>query len=322
VACIGRDSAIAAVRRRLARRGRPVLWATVALAILAPACSSSERAEPTLPSPGTIVVGSFDFPESEVLARIYGGALLARGYDVDYRLQIGPREIVQPALRQGLVDLLPEYAGSALAYLHAGEDASGSQETLRALAEELADQGLTVLTPAPAVNANAVVVTRDVARREHLQSISDLADMNAELSVGGPAECPDRPLCLPGLRSAYGLGFRRFVPYPEGAVTGAALASEEVDVGILFSTDGVLASNDLVVLKDDRHLQPEESVVPVVSDEELRRNGEGFAQLVDRVSSQLTTESLRQLNDMVARRTHTPAEAAWIWLVAHGFVED
>lgn len=268
----------------------------------------------------TVTVASFDFAESEVLAQVYGQALTAAGYDVDLELRAGPRELVQPALAAGLVEFVPEYAGTSLQFLSLGDDPPTDDLTAAtaALDRVLADRRIVPLAPAPAQDANAVVVTREVADRYDLATISDLAGPAPGLTFGGPPGCRDRPFCLGGMAETYGLDFAAFLSLDVGGpLTHQALAGGFADVGLLFTTDPRLADGDLVVLADDRGLQPAENVVPMVRREVLDRFGDDFAAVVDGVSARLTTAGLLELNRQVAEGS-SPRAAAAAWLAAEG----
>jgi len=169
------------------------------------------------------------------------------------------------------------------------------------LASTIADRGLTALEPAAAENRNGMVVTADTAADLELRTISDLAPWAGSMVFGGPPECPERDLCLPGLEQIYGLHFESFLPLDTGGPLSAdAIQRGTVDVGMLFTTDGMLAGDDLVLLRDDRHLQPAESVTPIVRADTLERFGGGVRSALDTVSDQLTTEDLRQMNASVS----------------------
>ena len=268
------------------------------------------------PDPDTVVIAAFDFPESQLLVELYGQALEATGVTVRRELALGTREFVQPALQQGLVDLVPEYGGSALTFL--GGTASADPAVTNALlASTVADRGLTALEPAAAENRNGMVVTADTAADLELRTISDLAPWAGSMVFGGPPECPERDLCLPGLEQIYGLHFDSFLPLDTGGPLSAdAIQRGTVDVGMLFTTDGTLAGDDLVLLRDDRHLQPAESVTPIVRADTLERFG-GVRSVLDTVSDQLTTEELRQMNASVSAGA-APRVVATAWLEDHG----
>jgi len=268
-------------------------------------CAGSGRgtAAPDVLHDDAVTVGSFDFPESVLLGEIYGRALQAKGIDVHMASGVGPRELVEPALAAGLVEFVPEYAGTAVEFLGRGDrhPSDDLAATRAALAGVLDRSPVVPLASAPAQDANAVVVTRDVADRYHLRSISDLARSAPQLTFGGPPGCPERPFCLGGLSTTYGLHFQRFMPLDVGGpLTRAALAGGHIDAALLFTTDPAIGRDGLVMLTDDRRLQPVENVTPVVRREVVQRWGHRFTATVDAVSARLTTPTLRALNAAVA----------------------
>jgi osmoprotectant transport system substrate-binding protein len=293
--------------------------ALVLVAAAVAGCSPAPPPPPQDPRRPSIVVASFDFPESEILAELYGQALRRRGYPVELVARLGAREVVEPALEQGKVDLVPEYLGTALTFIDdGGPPPSGDPEATHArLREAFAGRGVSVAAFAPAEDRNGFVVTGDLARRRGLERISDLAPLAGRLTFGGPPECPDRPLCLQGLRDRYGLRFARFVAMPSRRVTADALETGEIDVGMIETTDASQLGQDLVQLQDDRGLQPAENVVPVVRRQVVDRYGAGLVRLLDAVSAQLTTAGLTGLNRQVAVEDRPAGEVAAAWLRAH-----
>jgi osmoprotectant transport system substrate-binding protein len=283
------------------------------------ACTSSAPVDAA--RPGTVRVASFDFAESELLAAVYGGALANRGIDVDLALGVGPREFVDPALASGLVDVVPEYAGTAVEFLRATEDvdAGDAAATHRALVAAAGRIGATALAPAAAQDANTVVVSRATADRYDLETVSDLVPVAGRMVFGGPPECPQRPLCLLGLERVYGLRFGEFVALDVGGpVTVQALQTGDIDVGALFTTDPVLDGPDFVELRDDRQLQPAENVTPLVRNDVIDRHGPRLVAALDAVSRRLTTSELRELNERAAREPDALARIANEWLEAQG----
>ena len=264
-----------------------------------------------------IVVASFNFPESVLLADIYARALRAGGYRVSVVRDAGPREIVDPALARGIVDLVPEYSGSALLFFDLG-----AAHPAATLARVLAPSGLVPLAPAPAQDANTFVVTKKTARTYGLRRVSDLAPVAVRLVFGGPAECPDRYECLKGLRSIYGLRFKEFFPLDTGGpLTRQALLAGEIDVGLLFTTDPAIRTDHLVQLIDDRRLQPSENVVPVLRQTIVSRYGPNLKNLIDRVSARLGTRTLRALDARVALG-EAPHRVASAWLASQQFIRS
>ena len=271
---------------------------------------------------GAVVVASFNFPESELLAAIYGLAIRAAGIPVQLRLDLGPRELVQPALEQGLVDVVPEYLGTALSSLEPrpGVPVSDPAAVRAALARALARWHVQVMTPAAAQDQNGVVVTAATARRLGLRKVSDLRRAASRLVLGGAPECPDRPYCLPGLRKVYGLGFARFLPLDTEPQRVTALREGVVDVAVLDTTDGNLATGDLILLSDDRHLQPAENVVPVITGSAMARYGKRLAGAVNAVSVQLTSQELLFLDWRVEVAGADVLAEARGWLERHGIL--
>jgi osmoprotectant transport system substrate-binding protein len=293
--------------------------AVVSVALCLGSSAASARAAS---SRRAVVVASFDFVESAVLARIYADALREVGIPVRLELNLGPRELVQPAMRQGLVDVVPEYLGTALeaSAPRAVVDRHDTAAVHAQLAEVMGRWQLYVLTPADAQNQNTFVVTRRAADDRGLHTVSDLRRWPRGVVVGGPPECPQRPYCLVGLRDVYGVRVRRFVPLEGQAQTLAALEQGVVDVAVMFTTDGALGSSDVVALSDDRELQPVENVVPVVSAPALGRYGARLVGALDAVSARLTTGSLRFLNWRTTFGGNSAAAEARGWLERRGLV--
>jgi osmoprotectant transport system substrate-binding protein len=270
-----------------------------------------------------ITVGSFDFPESVLLAHLYAGALSARGYPVRVLPDLGSRELVEPALMTGLVQLVPEYIGSALEFVslgraHATADVAA---TATALAKAMAARGIVIARPALAQDANAIVVTGATASRYRLRTISDLVRVAPGLVFGGPPECPERPDCLPGLRRTYGLQFRAFAALDAGGpLTRQALAAGDIGAALLFTTDPAIGAGHLVELADNRDLQPAENVIPVIRRATADRYGPGLLAALDAVSVRLSTDALTALDAQVELGGRDPRAVARSWLREQGLL--
>jgi osmoprotectant transport system substrate-binding protein len=293
-----------------------------ALALGACDSSSTESADsgPALDD-RTVTVGSYDFAESRLLAELYSQSMEARGVRVQRAYSLGPREFVAPALAAGLVEFVPEYAGTALQFatLGAGVPVASPAVTHDALRHTFAPRDVTVLEAAPAQDTNAFVVRRGVAQRYGLRRLSDLAAVAPRLVFGGPPECLGRRLCLRGLEDVYGVKFKEFVRLDAGGpLTHSALDDHVVDVALLFSTDPALQKSDVVALEDDRALQPSENVTPLVRTRVLERAGPGLRIAVDSVSQRLTTDALRDLNGQVSNDSADVSAVASRWLHAEG----
>jgi osmoprotectant transport system substrate-binding protein len=315
--------------RAVPERRTVVYLACLALAAACCACTSASsggpagRAGEASQHSAEITVGSFDFPESVLLTDIYAGALTAQGFPVRVLPDLGPRELVDPALMNGLVQMVPEYSGSALEFVSVGRlsATSDAAATGRALSEQAAGRGLVAGRPSAAQDANVIVVTAATAARYGLRSVTDLARVAPRLAFGGPPECPERAYCLPGLKQVYGLRFRVFIPLDAGGpLTLQALQAGDIGVALLFSTDPALTADHLVVLADDRGLQPAENVVPLVRRDVVARYGPRLLAVLNTVSARLTTGSLRALDARVELAGQDPRLVAGRWLRAHGLI--
>jgi osmoprotectant transport system substrate-binding protein len=302
------------------RRAGPAAALVLAVVVLvAGGCTpAAERPPPEDPRRPIITVTSFDFPESETLAELYGQLLRQHGYPVEIVARLGPREIVQPALEQGRVDLVLGYLGTTLNFLYEKRVATANPRATHArLTQALTSRGISVLAFAKAEDRNGFVVTGDLARRRQLERISDLAPIARQLTFGGPPECPDRPLCLKGLQDVYGLQFARFEAMPSRTTTADALETGEIDLGMLETTNGNLADRDLVQLNDDRRLQPAENIAPMMRTEIAAAYGSALIRVLNNLTGQLNTRDLIQMNQRVELEGAKPAAVAADWLGNH-----
>jgi osmoprotectant transport system substrate-binding protein len=270
-----------------------MLAATVGLSIVATACVGTQPSDASAGAgDGTIVVGvSGAFPENQIVAEIYAQVLERAGYTVERQLDLRSREVSQSALESGQIDLKPEYLSSLLLFVDPNAEPSNDPDEAAAEARALLEpRGIQVLTPAAAEDTNQFVANAETAERFGLTTMSSLAAVADELTLGAPPECPQRPFCLEGLKEAYDILFDDFLPLDVGGPqTVAALQSNEVQIGLLFSTDPRIEENGFVRLIDDRELQNAENITPVIRSEEL--NDEVRAAL-DEVSAHLSNEDV------------------------------
>lgn len=282
----------------------------VALALLAAACGSGEDATTDGP---TITIGSANFSENALVAEIYAQVLEGEGYSVERNLNVGARDVYAAALESGELDLVPEYAGTALSFL-GGTPTADSAETAKALADAWAPAGIAVLDPAEAQDKNGIVVRPDTASALGLSKISDLA-AHTDLIFGGPPECPEREFCMLGLESVYGLSFAEFKPLDVGgALTVAALEEDAIQVGLLFTSDGVIAAKGFVLLDDDKGLQPAENLIPVIRQDIVDAYGDNLVDALNEVSAELTTVELSEMNRRIGIDGDDPEQVAADWI--------
>jgi osmoprotectant transport system substrate-binding protein len=158
-------------------------------------------------------------------------------------------------------------------------------------------------------------VRRETADKFQLTAVSDLRALASRLVLGGPPECPSRPLCLLGFRDVYGLRFQRFIPLDVGGpLTLAALEGGEIDVAVLFTGDRPVTGRQLVFLTDDLALQPAENITPVVRQDVINAHGPELRRRLDHVTRRLTTADLARLVRRVDVDREDPAALAAAWL--------
>jgi osmoprotectant transport system substrate-binding protein len=302
-----------------------VLSAIATLALGVSACSSGGDSAPD--SLGDITVGAFNFTESQILAQLYSGVLTEAGYNASV-LDSTNREVLQPALETGEVQVVPEYLGTFTEFLNrkvngpeatpvASGDVDATYTEAKALAEPL---GITVLTPSPAADQNAFAVTREFAEANNITSLSDLAAWSQlnPLILGGPPECPERPFCQPGLEGTYGIEVAEFSPLDAGGpLTKQALAQGSITLGLVFSSDGAVADLDLVVLDDDRKLQQVDNIIPAVLTSAVTP---ALTDALNALSAAMTTDDLIAMNKAVDIDRQTPANVARAFLVDKGLI--
>jgi osmoprotectant transport system substrate-binding protein len=294
----------------------------VALALVTTSCGSTGGPSSSASPKGTITIASFNFSESIILAHIYGGALKDKGYTVNYRDKLGNREIVEPALQNGQIDLYAGYAATDLDFVDgkqgvAVEAGSDAQANVQKLNARLSSKGVKALDPSPAVDQNAFAVTKAEADQNHLTKLSDLSSVASGWTLGGPPECPQRPFCQPGLQKTYGLNFKGFKSLDAGGpLTYAALKQGAINIGLVFSSDGGISANNFVVLQDDKHLEDADNIVPLIRSGVA--NGEVTA-LLNSIDAKLNTPDLTAMNKSADVDKQDPADVAATWVKNHGF---
>jgi osmoprotectant transport system substrate-binding protein len=295
------------------------LAAVAALVFVASACGSTGGGNAGTTSKGTLTVAGFNFPESSILAEIYGQALAHDGYTINYKLLLGSREVVAPALESGQIDLYPGYAATDLEYYNksAGEASGDVVATTAKLNSHLQPLGLVALDPSAAVDQNAFAVTTATQKKYSLTKLSDLAPIGNQLTLGAGPECPTRPFCLPGLKTTYGINFKAFTPLDtDGPLTRAAFKNGSIDVGLVFSSDGDLNSLGLVVLQDDKHLENADNVVPILR--QAAASAE-VTSVLNAIDGKLTTADLLTMNSQVSLQHQDADAVALAWLQQHNY---
>jgi len=312
------------------RRSRTfVLGAAVlALALLAGACSSggddsgvaSGGGSSAPAEKGSLTVGvSGAFPENQLVAEMYAQVLENAGYTVDRQLDLGTRELSDQALYSGDIDIKPEYLGFELPALDPNADTTGTADEIAAqLAPLLEAKGVKLLDFSPANSTNAFVVTPDTADSLGLATMSDLAPVAGDLTLGAPPECPKRPFCIPGLKETYGIEFGDFKPLDFGGPqTVAAIDSGAVDVGLLFSLDPTIEDKGWIALTDDKDLQAAGNFAAEIRDDATNPEIEG---LLNAVTASLTDDGMRAIIAKVAIEKQDVGDVATQYLKDQGLL--
>jgi osmoprotectant transport system substrate-binding protein len=298
-----------------------LLGAALATVMALAACGGSSGGSPLGGSAGskaptdTIVVGSANFPENVLLADIYADALSAKGVQVTKKLNIGSRETYIPALKDGSIDLIPEYSGVLLQYFDKTATAVSSADVYAAL-QKAVPAPLTVLDQATAEDKDAVVVTKATATKYNLTSIGDLKAVASKLSIGGPPEWKTRETGLPGLKAKYGVTFGSFKALDAGGpLTIQALKSGRVQAADVFTTDPNIAANGWVILQDPNNLFAAQNVLPLINGQKASDN---VKTTLNAISAKLDTATLGALVKSVVLDKKDPDQVAKEWLTTAG----
>ena len=312
------------------RKIRMLAVGAAALALLISACqpggsSSSSPSSGATSTPAelpTVSVGSANFDESAIVAEIYAQALEAAGFTVERHLYFGDRETTLPALESGDLNLMPEYLGGLADGV--GVDPNADPSTASSiLSDGLAEVGLRLLDYAGAADADGFAVTAETAQQFDLATMSDIAPIANQFTWGLPAECPERDLCGIGLKDVYGIDVAA-VPVENldacSAAMGEAVNAGAIDVARVCTTQPAIAQFNLVVLEDDRGLNPAQNLVPLVTNDLADAGGGLLTDTLNAVSAALTTDELIQLNLAVTVDLQDLADVAQAWLQDHGLL--
>lgn len=292
----------------------------IALALMLAACGSSSKpstsSDTTNPPSVKVVVGEKDFPGAVLLSQLYGQALAAKGFTVQYKT-LGPTEVTYKALKDGQIDLYGEYQGTLLTYLK-GTPTGDATTTNQGVQTKVTADGLKASSASTALDVNGFYVTKATATKYNLTKLSDLTAVAPQLTFGGPAECETRPLCLGTTeQTLYNLKFKTVKKLDAGGpITNSALKDGSIDVGLLFTGSSVIDS-DFVLLTDDKGLQPADNAIAVwrsVVD------SPALDAVIDAVNAKLTTPAYNEMALKIFNDKLDPQDVAKEWLKANGLI--
>ena len=307
-------------------RGSRLAIVLLVAVFVASACGGSGTGGATAAKP-TVKVGSTNFYEQGILGELYAQILENSGYTVERKFNLGSREIVEPAIESGQIDVDAEYLATLLSFVDKSAKASTDpKQTAKDLQTALSAKKLTVLDFAAATDQNGFVVTKDTQSKYNLKKLSDIASGSAQgqLVLGGPPECPSaqRPFCKPGLEQTYGIKFKDFKPLDAGGpLTVAALEGKQIDIGLLFTSDPTIVAKSFILLDDDKHLQLSDNIAPVVRDDLLAKDDGTIKKLLNSISAKLTQDELNGMNKLVSVDKKDPKDVAKDWLKKMGLVK-
>jgi len=257
--------------------------------------SKSSSSNPLAPSAtGSVVVGSANFPEDELLAQIYVDALQGKGIKVTPKFNIGAREVYYPEVVKGAITIIPEYNGALLTTSVNPKSTAASTADVNAELKAKLPSSVEILNSASAQDKDSIAVTQATATKDHLTSISDLAPYAKDFVIGGPSEFQTRADGIVGLKNIYGLTFKSFSPLDEsGPITISALQSGKVQAADLFTTTPQIVTDHFVSLADPKNLFAAQNVTPLVYTKGVNAT---IVSTLNAVSAVLTTNALVQMN--------------------------
>jgi osmoprotectant transport system substrate-binding protein len=310
-------------------RAVPVLLTGLAL-LLAVACGNVGGTDSSGSGGGggpTITVGSKNFTEQYVLGNMYVQALDANGFNGVAKLDLGSEQIADKALQNGQIDLYPEYTGTALVaivpYKGNPADLNSPQATYEAAKKGYAERkpADTMLTPAPFNNTYGIFVRKSVAAREDLTNMGDLATASKDLTFISFSEFQNRSDGYPNVKENYpAFDFKEIKIVNELGLRYSGLESGEGDVGVGFTTDGQLTSDQLVVMKDPKSIWPFYYPAPVVRSGVLKKYPK-IEKVLNEVSASLDVETMRELNGQVDLDQEDPEDVAKQHLEEEGIID-
>jgi osmoprotectant transport system substrate-binding protein len=299
----------------------------ISAALALAACGSSGGSSPSSggssnplaagPSKGTVVIGSANFPENEVIAEIYSLALQAKGIKVKDKFNIGAREVYYPQITKGAITIIPEYNGALLTTsVTKGSTAVTTADVDAALTSGL-PSSLEILNPSTAQDSDSVTVTQAFAKAHHLVSIADLKPISKTMVFGSAAEFETRSDGIPGLKKNYGVVFKSFDALGDesGPITLAALMDNKVQAADVFTTTPQIATDHLVALTDPKNNFAAQNVIPLVYKAGVNSK---ITSTLNLISSKLTTAGLISLNQAVGPNKESYQAAATAWLKSVG----
>lgn len=270
----------------------------------------------------TIVVGGKNFTEQQIMSQMTAQLLKAKGFNVDVKAGMGSA-VVRQAQESGQIDVYWEYTGTSLITYNKIKDRMSAPDTYKKVKELDAAKGLVWLNPSKANNTYGLAMNEADAKKLGIASISDLAAKikgGTKLTFASNAEFYARPDGLKPMEEAYGFEFPRDdVKRMDTGLVYQALKEHQVDVGLVFATDGRIPAFHFVMLKDDRNFFPNYALTPVVRKQVLDANPK-LADLLNALSAKLDDATMARLNASVDVDKKTVEDVAQGFLKEQGLI--
>ncbi|CAN7681480.1 glycine betaine ABC transporter substrate-binding protein [Bosea sp. LjRoot237] len=270
----------------------------------------------------SVVVGGKNFTEQQIMAEMTTQLLKAKGFTVDKRAGLGTAPLRQ-AQEAGQIDLYWEYTGTSLITFNKVSDKLDAAATYAKVKELDAAKGLVWLNPSRANNTYALAMRKKDADAKGVKTLDDLSAKvtgGQALKFGCNAEFYARPDGLAPLQKTYGFDFgRENVVRMDTGLVYQALRDSQVDVGLVFATDGRVPAFDFVILTDTKGYFPTYAMTPVIRKETLDKNPK-LAEFLNGLSAKLDDATMARLNASVDVDKKSIEEVAAGFLKAQSLV--
>jgi osmoprotectant transport system substrate-binding protein len=289
-----------------------------------PSATTSESESTSTTAGGAITLSGQSFPEAALVAAMYEQLLTNAGYDVTSKL-VDTRDGYM-ATFPGDVDIVPEYVGGIVNVLNSAKNGDNASPFEAGDGQQLADDGkalldeagITLLGISGATDTNAFMVTQQYSDDNGVTKLSDLEGVSVKLAAH--PDCEGRLDCEGGLSDQYGIDVTEVLPLGYASdQTYKAVIDGEVELGETSTTDGTLEAQGLLVLEDDKQIQPAQNLVPAVSTEFLAAHPD-LADVLNPLMAALTTENLTELNGRISVDREKPEDVAADFLTENGLL--
>ena len=279
-----------------------------------------------------VVVSSKIDTEGGVLGNIILETLQANGIQTTDRIQLGATPVVRSAITAGEIDIYPEYTGNAAFFFEKADDPAWKNATDAYQQAKTLDYGankIVWLSPSPANNTWAIALREDVAKDNNVKTLTDFGKYVSEggqVVLAASSEFVNSAAALPAFQTTYGFSLKpdQLITLSGGdtaaTISAAANQTNGANAAMVYGTDGGIAPSGLVVLEDDKGVQPVYQPAPIIREEVLRQHPE-IESLLQPVFEKLSLETLQELNGRVQVGGEPAKTVAQDFLRQNGFLK-